>query len=105
MTTERIGHRRERGIVNHEPSCPTWIQLTTAEVTGRLGLAKNEYGTTVTVFICESCLLIFAVTGDVDPETFGNACLGLDCDSYDIDRDVDLMFEIEPWRIVRGDTP
>lgn len=79
------------------------LQLTKAEVTGRLGLAKNEYGTTVTVFVCSSCGQIFTVTGDIDPKTFGTGCLSVSCDSYDVERDVDLMFEIEPWRIKRDE--
>lgn len=80
---------------------PAWGALTQADVTGRIGLAENEYGTPVTVFVCEACHALFSVTGDVDPATFGNACLGLECDSYDVERDVDLMFEVEPWRIRR----
>ena len=77
----------------------TWRQLTEPEVTGRIGLARNEYGTTVTVFVCSSCGFLFTVTGDIDPETFGTGCLAETCDSYDVERDVNLMLGIEPWRV------
>lgn len=82
----------------------TWRQLTDPDVTGRIGLARNEYGTTVTVFVCSSCGYLFTVTGDIDPETWGTGCLAETCDSYDVERDVDLMFEIEPWRIGKEQT-
>jgi len=62
-------------------------------------LAKNEYGTTITAMVCQSCNQLFTVTGEHTPESWGNGCLDVECDSYDVDRDVDLMFEIEPWRI------
>ena len=82
----------------------TWAKLIQPEWSGRLGLALNEYGTEVTVMVCESCGSIFTVTGDQSLETWGGAvCLAETCDSYDVDRDVDLMFEIEPWRIQRDE--
>lgn len=78
---------------------PAWGQLTNPDVTGRIGLAVNEHGATVTVFVCSTCGFLFTVTGDIDPDTWGTGCLAESCDSYDVERDVDLMFEIEPWRI------
>lgn len=84
-------------------SYPAWGRLTAPEVSGRIGLAENDYGTPVTVFVCSSCGALFTVTGDIDPESWGTGCLSIDCNSYDVDRDVDLMFEIEPWRIRQDD--
>jgi len=79
------------------------MRLTKPEVTGRIGLAENEYGTTITVMVCDKCGFVFTVTGDISEDTFGAGCLDETCESYDVDRDVDLMFEIEPWRISRGE--
>ena len=79
------------------------MRLTHPEIIGRIGLAENDYGTTVTVFVCDRCGYIFTVTGDIDPDEWGTGCLAETCDSYDVTRDVDLMFEIEPWRIKRED--
>lgn len=79
---------------------PTWGVLTKPEFAGRLGLAKNDYGVDVTVMVCEACGSIFTVTGDTSLEQWGGAvCLAEECDSYDVTRDVDLMFAIEPWRV------
>jgi hypothetical protein len=82
---------------------PSWTQLTQPEVTGRIGLAENDYGVTVTVFVCSSCGSVFTVTGDIDPDSWGTGCLAETCDSYDVSRDVGLMFDIEPWRVGRED--
>ena len=75
------------------------MKLTHADTTGRIGLAENGYGTPITVFVCSTCYLIFTVTGDHTDEEWGTGCTLPDCDSYDVERDVDLTFEIEPWRI------
>lgn len=75
--------------------------LTKPEVTGRLGLAENEHGTTVTLFICSECGSLFSVTGDINPSSWGTGCLAFNCASYDVERDADLMFEVEPWKIKR----
>ena len=86
---------------------PDWGQILgdlRPEVTGRLGLSRNEHGVEITVFICDTCHQPFTVTGDINPRTWGRSCLSVECDSYDVDRDVDVMFEIEPWRIQRDDS-
>lgn len=83
---------------------PQPFQLVQPEWSGRLGLAENEYGQPVTVMVCEACGSLFTVTGDKSLEQWGGAvCLAEECDSYDVTRDVDLMFDIEPWRIRRDD--
>lgn len=66
----------------------------------RLGEALNEFGTEVGVHRCDTCGQWFTVCPD-DPEKDDDwkNCLAETCDSYDVTRDVDLMFEIEPWRI------
>ena len=52
--------------------------------------------------VCEGCHKLFTVTGDYTVTEWGGAvCLGLNCSTYDVERDVDLTFEIEPWRVRR----
>ncbi len=69
---------------------------------GRIGLLKNHYGRTLTLMICEGCHHPFTITGDQSVEEWGGAvCLGLDCTTYDVTRDVDLTLAIEPWRVRR----
>ncbi|KKL94881.1 hypothetical protein LCGC14_1860260 [marine sediment metagenome] len=80
---------------------PTMIE---ADFVGRIGLVENDYGRPVTLMVCEGCGHLFTITGDHSVEDWGGAvCLGLDCSTYDVERDVDLTFEIEPWRIRRDD--
>jgi len=80
---------------------PVMIQ---ADFVGRIGLVENDYGRPVTLMVCEGCHGLFTITGDQSVEGWGGAvCLGLTCSTYDVERDVDLTFEIEPWRIHRGD--
>lgn len=70
-----------------------------------IGYAENEYGNTVSVHVCESCKCSFTVIPPKTPEDQGwEGCMGLGCDSYDVGRDVDLMFETEPERITREET-
>ena len=73
----------------------------------RLGTALNEYGTPVGVHRCDSCSRWFTVCpDDTSADAQWAGCLAETCDTYDVTRDVDLMFEIEPWRIRRaGETP
>ncbi len=69
---------------------------------GRIGLLKNDYGRSVTLMVCEGCGHPFTITGDHSVESWGGAvCLGLHCNTYDVERDVDLTLEIEPWRVRR----
>lgn len=82
----------------------TPFQLTHPEWSGRLGLAANEYGQPVTVMVCQACGSLFTVTGDTSLEQWGGpVCLAEECESYDVTRDVDLMFGIEPWKVRRDD--
>lgn len=80
-------------------SLPT--RLAQTDVAGRIGLAANEYGRTVTVMACSSCGLLFTVTGEHTNDEWGTGCLGETCDSYDVERDAGLTFDIEPFRIRR----
>lgn len=74
-----------------------------ADVVGRIGLVENDYGIAVTLMVCKGCGQLFTVTGDYSVEEWGAGCLGLECSTYDVERDVDLTFEIEPWRIRRDE--
>ncbi len=65
-----------------------------------LGYDKNEFGHKVSKHLCESCGSTFMLIPPQGPDDgWGEGCLGLGCASYDVTRDVDLMFEIEPRRI------
>ena len=81
---------------------PKMIQ---ADFTGRIGLVENRYGRSVTLMVCDGCHQLFTITGDYSVKDWGGGCLSLDCPTYDVERDVDLTFEIEPWRVRRiGDS-
>ena len=69
---------------------------------GRLGTGLNEFGTEVGVFVCDECGQVFTVCPPPS-DAYGVSCLSIECESYDVERDVDLMFEIEPHRIRRDD--
>jgi hypothetical protein len=57
----------------------------------------NEYGSPVTYKVCATCGKEF--TTCPPSTTFGPNCLGPDCPSYDIERDVDyLMLDHEMIR-------
>ena len=58
----------------------------------KTGEFTNEYGVRVTEHICDTCGTLFSLCPGVDdwPD-----CLGIDCDSYDPDREVDLE-DIKP---------
>lgn len=86
------------GVSTREP----WLDMDSHDVAGRIGLARNEFGGRVTVFVCGSCSAVFTVGGEHTTESWGDGCLDITCDSYNVERDVDLMFEIEPWRIHRA---
>ena len=70
---------------------------------GHLGIGLNEFGSEIAVFVCDVCGQVFTVCPPPTVEQFGESCLSLDCDSYDVERDADLMFEIEPHRIHRNE--
>ena len=76
-----------------------WLEMESASVDGKIGLSRNVYGSPISVHVCESCHLIFTVCPPTSDKQFGKSCMTPDCESYDVNRDVDLMFEIEPWRI------
>ncbi len=75
--------------------------ITTVTITED-GIARNEYGTPVGVHQCSTCGHYFTTCPTTDQrDPYWQDCLSLECDSYDVERDVDLMFEIEPWKIRR----
>lgn len=55
----------------------------------------NEYGTPISVHICEFCGREFEVCPAVKDENLDGwrGCLSPKCDSYDPERDVDKMLE------------
>ena len=56
-----------------------------------LGLGKNEYGTPISLHICDDCGAEFTVCPPSNEDWGG--CLREGCESYDINRDVDaIMF-------------
>lgn len=59
----------------------------------RMALARskgvNEYGSPVALKVCATCGREFTICPP--SETFGPDCLGSDCPSYDIERDVDYL--------------
>ncbi len=62
-------------------------------------LRLNEHGVLVSDHVCDTCGKPFSVTAAVDHEAWGGNCLDEECPSYDVDRDVDLLFGIEPWKV------
>jgi hypothetical protein len=55
----------------------------------QIGLSKNEYGTDVSVHICDDCGNGFTVCPPADKDWGG--CLGERCESYNINRDVNAL--------------
>lgn len=55
----------------------------------------NEYGTPITIFICEFCGREFSVCTAIPDENLDNwkGCLAVECDSYDESRDIDKVFD------------
>ncbi len=78
--------------------------LIEADVAGRIGVTLNEHGTPTSLHVCDSCGLLFTVCPPVTNTEWRTSCLSEECASYDVTRDVDLMFEIEPWRIEKDIT-
>ena len=68
-------------------------------------LSTNEYGTPVSVHVCATCGAPFTVCPAIAEEEAHawEDCLAPNCPSYDPERDVDKLFEEEPWRISRDD--
>jgi hypothetical protein len=66
------------------------------------GFTANEYGTRVSAHVCDQCGREFTVCPAKEVGAVGwDGCLSPECPSYDVERDVDLMLEIEPWRVRR----
>ncbi len=60
----------------------------------KIGMSNNEYSTSVSVHICDTCGGKFTVCPAIADNTKGwENCLGKECDSYDINRDADKLFE------------
>ena len=70
------------------------------------GYAKNEHGVSISLHVCDACHQPFTVCPQIiEGEAGWENCMSRGCDSYDVDRDVDLMFEIEPWRVRKENRP
>lgn len=58
------------------------------------GFSTNEYGTRISIHVCETCGRIFTVCPAAEEDAKGwDDCLTPTCSSYDPDRDVDKLFE------------
>lgn len=68
----------------------------------KVGESFNGFGTRISLHRCLYCGSNFTVTPATD-NGFGLGCLASSCSSYDIMRDVDLMFD-EPliWQALHG---
>lgn len=62
----------------------------------KISECANEHGTTTSSHICETCGTSFTVTPGApgDGEGYEN-CLAPDCDSYDLHRDLDILFQTD----------
>lgn len=58
-----------------------------------LGEGINEYGTAVSRFVCDTCGEEFTVCPAVTEEAWGGSCLAEGCGSYDLRRDIDLLWD------------
>ena len=71
----------------------------------RIGESTIEYGTKVTVHICDTCGRQFTIC-PVDTEGFfGSDCLAVDCPSYDDRRDISKVWSGIQKFIIREDNP
>lgn len=61
--------------------------------TGRIGLGLNSYGKVVSIHRCRSCGNVFSVVPPVTDEEFGDGCLAETCATYDLSRDIDLLWD------------
>lgn len=63
----------------------------------------NEYGTPITVFLCEFCDKEFSVVPAIPDINLDNwtGCLRPQCESYDETRDVDKMMEEGTVRLLK----
>lgn len=53
----------------------------------------NEYGVKVAWFKCDTCGTEYSVCPAPDDDNGWNNCLAEGCESYDPDRDADVLFE------------
>lgn len=64
-------------------------------MTNKIADTFNEFGTPVTMFSCPGCNTTFTVCPAVPDDKLDqwSGCLGIDCSTYDPDRDADKLFE------------
>jgi len=55
----------------------------------KIGISRNKYGTPVSVHVCDDCGHKFTVCPPAGDDWGG--CLSDNCESYDINRDVDAL--------------
>lgn len=69
----------------------------------KIGMSKNEYGTPVSVHICDTCGTQFTVCPAILNEKIGwENCLGIGCKSYDKNRDADRLFDNGACNVCRS---
>jgi len=69
----------------------------------KVGESMNGFGVIVSLHRCVYCDEAFSVTPRVD-DSFGLGCLGEGCPSYDVARDIDLFWDIDPTiRRIQGE--
>lgn len=59
---------------------------------GIVGESTNSYGTPVSVLRCKTCGNVVSICPVTTFDKWGDNCLAEDCPSYDINRDMDIMF-------------
>ena len=58
-------------------------------------LSKNKHGIGIALFECDTCSVDYSICPapkDVDFKDWNN-CMGVDCGSYDVSRDIDSAFD------------
>ena len=65
-----------------------------------LRLTVNEYGSAVSEHRCDACGTVFTLcpgypklSGEEADVKWGGCCLGEGCESYDLSRDIDLIWD------------
>jgi hypothetical protein len=58
-------------------------------------ITTNEYGTPVVAGVCDHCGHYYTVCPVPEPDRWDQwgSCLGDECPSYDLSRDIDIFFE------------
>lgn len=80
MTTNE--HARYQAVADQHP-----------DEVGIVGVSVNDYGTPVSVLRCATCGSVVSLCPMTTPERWGNDCLGENCESYDVERDMDIFFD------------